>query len=202
MSICQRRTKCHFCGEPILLREPVVKGKIWIKLGETKKWIHMMYWHAKDKDGRCCWIEEGLVAVGKLRYNQGHTGRKPDNISPSDKIERQKILRRHAAFIQRMRQAMDDGNVERVLRLYHAMQKLNEEIEKYGGIPESWIISTTDTPQCIEQSLLVVSTPQQVDTSISLLSIDQTYGSASIVTTSERSPTPLESLESTQTSPS
>jgi hypothetical protein len=133
MTICTRTAKCHFCNEPILVKTPIVKGKLWRKMGEVKKWTFWMYWHPQ------CWVEEGLVAVSKMRYNPGNKGRKPKEITYIDKKARNKILCRRAAFVQRMRQAMDDGNIDRVLRLHTAMSKLNKEIEQYGGIPESWL---------------------------------------------------------------
>jgi len=134
MTWCKRKAVCHFCAKDILVRDPMVTGKLWRTKEGLIKWCLRYYWHPQ------CWLEEGYVYLGKTRYSSGNRGRKPNPIPRDEKIVRVKILRRHAAFTQRIRAAMDEGNVDNVLRLYASMQKLNTEIEQYGGIPDKWLV--------------------------------------------------------------
>jgi hypothetical protein len=142
----------------ILVREPEVRGKSWRRHGIVNKWSFMYYWHPQ------CWIDEGMVHLMKVPYSSSKTGRKPNDISYNDKIERNKILRRHAAFIQRIRLAMDEGKVDKVLRLYASMEKLKAEIMQYGGVPEKWIIVKESPDQYIPSPLPSVDSVQQDST--------------------------------------
>ena len=179
MTICRRTAKCHFCSKPIILKEPIVKGKLWRKHGELQKWSYMMYWHPY------CWADEGLVAVSKMKYDPGNRGRKQLLTGYNDKIERVKILKRHARYVQKIRESMESGNVDRVIRLYNNMEKLKAEILLYGGIPNTWLVnlnqSENSSPVSIKRNLQAVVTLQLANIYGNQLSMEVTYGSADTV---------------------
>lgn len=127
-----------------------MRGKLWRKkTGELTHWTWNYYWHAVNKDGECCWVLEGLSHLERNPYNQGVRGGKLLNISSEDKIKRLHILMRHAKYTQKIRQAMETGNVDRVIRFANSIEKLKEEITPYGGIPKKWI---TEIDQSITKS--------------------------------------------------
>jgi hypothetical protein len=158
MTWAKRKAVCHFCKKDIKVREAEVRGKSWRRHGEVNRWSFMYYWHPQ------CWIEEGTVYLMKTKYSSGNRGRKALDMSYNDKVERNKILRRHAAFVQRIREAMDNGKVDKVLRLYASMEKLKAEIINYGGIPEKWIAATDSVDQFTPKSLVSVNQAQAAPT--------------------------------------
>ncbi len=144
IAYCKREAKCHYCQQPIKARDYVVKGKLWRKLktGLTH-WSWRYYWHVKNKDGECCWLLEGIAYLEKNPYSSGLKGGKSLGLTDEDGKMRLAILRRHAKYTQKIRQAMETGNLDRIIRLATSMEKLKEEIYPLGGIPKKWITETS-----------------------------------------------------------
>lgn len=131
---CKRIAKCHYCEKHINVTEPMVTGKLWRKKKEgLLHWVIRYYWHP------LCWVEEGLNYLSKNPYNQGNRGGQPLNLSHEDRIKRLSILRRHAKYTQKIRQSMERGDLDRIIRLASSMEKLKEEILPLGGIPKKWL---------------------------------------------------------------
>ncbi len=131
---CKRTAICHYCKKPIKVQEPMVTGKLWRKVKEgVLHWIVRYYWHP------LCWVDEGLSYLQKHPYNQGLRGGQPLNLDYETKKKRLSVLRRHAKYTQKIRESMETGNLDRIIRLALSMEKLKEEILPLGGIPKSWI---------------------------------------------------------------
>lgn len=94
-----------------------------------------MRWHPE------CWLKQGLLALEKRPYvPAGNRGRKQLVMSASDKIMRNKVLRRRASFFFRLRAAAEAGQIDKVIKIMSSMERLAIEIARYGGVPESWVI--------------------------------------------------------------
>lgn len=133
MTHCRKESKCGFCPEKIKVATPMVVGKMWMKGGKVKRWTLTLRWHPQ------CWVKQGLLSLEKRPYSPaGERGRKPLSMSPEDKKERNRILARWASFMFRLREAVDNGETDKVIKIYSAAIKLIDEIEEYGGAPKSW----------------------------------------------------------------
>ena len=139
---------CSDCGMPIKAGEPCVFGRIWTtRSGEgvdkPTKWVKKLYWHVRrPDDGRCCWIEQGIIAMEKRGYVE-RRGRKALGLSEEDKLKRIAILRRRARVMQRLRfETMlppEQQDVDKVIHLGGQLGNLKEEIQLVGGVPKSWV---------------------------------------------------------------
>jgi hypothetical protein len=116
----------------------MVQGKIWRKAGVSLHWAFQYYWHVVNKDGIHCWEEQGMAYLQKHPYNQGERGGQPLGLDYDTNKKRIAVLRRHAKYMQKIRQAMQTDNVDRVIRLANSADKLKEEILPLGGVPKSW----------------------------------------------------------------
>jgi hypothetical protein len=95
------------------------------------KWRIRIKWHPD------CWIEQGIEALSKTPVIENR-GRQRMSLSDEDREKRLKILRRRASVLQRIKKEMENNNVDKQIKLGCMLGKLREEIEPYGGIPESW----------------------------------------------------------------
>jgi len=139
---------CSDCGMPIKTGEPCVFGRIWtVRSGEgvekPTKWVKKLYWHVRrEDDGKCCWIEQGIIAMMKRGYVE-RRGRKALGLPEEDKLKRIAILRRRARVMQRLRAEVElpskQQNVDRAIHLGAQLGKLKEEIQLVGGVPKSWV---------------------------------------------------------------
>ena len=118
----------------------MVVGKVWrnregqVGFGYAKRWTIKLHWHTK------CWIKQAIDALKKRPVIETR-GRVKLEISKEQSAARVKILRRHAAVVQRIRIEMSKGekqNIDRIIRLGSSINKLKEEIEPFGGVPKNW----------------------------------------------------------------
>jgi hypothetical protein len=132
---CRRERKCNFCPEKIELAQPMVEGKLWMRHGDAKRWPIRFAWHIE------CWVKQGLIVLEDKPYvAAGNRGRKKLDMPEDRHTIRVKLLRRRAAAFFRLRAAAEEGNVNLVIKTMTLMEKIAEEIEPYGGVPESWVM--------------------------------------------------------------
>ena len=132
----RKRVKCYYCEQYIEVGEYQVVCAYFMKLKHSEKtWTKAMHFHAKDP---YCWVDRAIVELGTRPYAESR-GRKPDALSDSVKVKRQKILRRRASVMQRIGNEM--GGLMRPDKLSHMVDLLEQlagEIEPLGGVPASW----------------------------------------------------------------
>ena len=135
---------CSDCGMPIKTGEPCVFGRIWTtRSGEgiekPTKWVKKLYWHVRrEDDGRCCWLEQGLIAMEKRGYVE-RRGRKAIGLPEEDSLKRVAILRRRARAMQRLRFEVEQHDIDKIIHLGEQLENLKHEILLVGGIPKSWL---------------------------------------------------------------
>lgn len=133
MTWCKRECRCAFCPEPIKLATPMVVGKLWFSKGKPHKWYRMLRWHVD------CWVKQGLMYLETHPYvASGARGRKQIQLPEEQRKERLAIIRRRASYVQRLRKAVEEGNMNKVVKIFSKIDVLKEEIESLGGMPKSW----------------------------------------------------------------
>jgi hypothetical protein len=132
----RRRVECRHCHQLIEVGEYQVVCTYFMKLKSSEKtWTKSMHFHAKDP---YCWIDQAITTLDMKPYSE-HRGRKADPISDTVKTARQKLLRRRASVMQRIRIEMEGlGRPEKLSHLADLLDTLRTDIEKFGGVPESW----------------------------------------------------------------
>ena len=88
-----------------------------------------------------CWIDRAIAEL-ESRAVVETRGRKKLEMTDATKDARTAILRRRASVIQRIKREVEspDGqNVDKIIHLGELLNKLKEEIEPLGGVPESWV---------------------------------------------------------------
>lgn len=95
-------------------------------------------WHPE------CWVVDAFVLIRANPREAVRLGRKPLDLTPEDRNERDKIIRRYAAFKQRINgygERLPDPVIEvRIQRLEVHQDILWHQIKDYGGPPEKWRI--------------------------------------------------------------
>ena len=135
---------CSDCGMPIKAGEPCVFGRIWTtRSGEgvekPTKWVKKLYWHVRrEDDGKCCWVEQGIIAMEKRGYVE-RRGRKSIGLPEEDSLKRVAILRRRARAMQRLRHEVEQQDVDKIIHLGEQLENLKDEIRLVGGVPKSWL---------------------------------------------------------------
>ena len=93
-------------------------------------------WHPE------CWVVHAFVLIRANPREIVPLGRKPLDLTPEDRNERDKLIRRYAAFKQRInayQERLPDKVIElRIERLKIHQDILWHEIRRYGGPPEKW----------------------------------------------------------------
>ena len=135
ISKTKQRGRCSFCQKDIGKGEYSVVCSHYLDRGENKrKWLMRRRFHPQ------CWIDQGIAELESrpVIENRG----RPRVASDVVTIERQKILRRRAAVLQRIRKEMsrspEDRSMDRIMHLGEMLNNLAVEIEPLGGVPESW----------------------------------------------------------------
>ncbi|GAG89138.1 unnamed protein product [marine sediment metagenome] len=98
-------------------------------------WSFFMHFHPQ------CWIDQAIAALESKPVVETR-GRKKLPMADEVRAARLKILMRRAAVTQRIRIEMakvaGEQNIDRIIHLGGELNKLKEEIEPLGGVPESW----------------------------------------------------------------
>ena len=140
-----RATECKGCGMPIATGETVVRGRLWGRNKPTEegkpRWSRTLTWHARNKDGLCCWLEEGILKVEQTPRVETR-GRKALGLSKSDNVKRVSLLKRRGSVMQRLKREAGrpegEKDYDRIINLGEQLEEIKTEVERVGGVPESW----------------------------------------------------------------
>lgn len=128
----RRRIVCRYCEKEILVGEYQVVCQHYMKLKTGKVWWFRRSFHPQ------CWIDQAIADLEKRPVVETR-GRKKMVLADADKSARTAILRRRASVIQRIKRAVGENqNTDKIIHLGEMLNKLKEEIELVGGVPESW----------------------------------------------------------------
>ena len=139
----RKRVKCFYCQKYIEIEEYQVSCQYYMKLKHSDKtWTKVMHFHAQNPN---CWLDRAIAELESRPYVEMR-GRRPDALSDSDRLVRQKILRRRASVIQRIDLEMGEresgprrpGRPNKLAHLVDLLEMLKAEIEPFGGVPKSW----------------------------------------------------------------
>ena len=131
----RKRVLCKHCEKFIESGEYQVVCQYFMKLRGDRTWRKVMHFHAKDP---YCWVERAVAEID-TRPVVELRGRKANHISDEHRVIRLRMLRRRASVMQRINNEMEGKQRPAVLsHLADLLDKLTEEIEPYGGVPESW----------------------------------------------------------------
>ena len=147
LSRCNKTVRCYYCLEDIVVGEPAVFGKLWqrkiVDGVKHLKWTVNIRWHGKRlRDGQCCWLEQGLEKLATAVHVE-HRGRKRILMSIEHRKSRLFILKKRARLVQKLKALAEAGtdkwDIDRVIEIGSQLEKLQEEIEPFGGVPRSWL---------------------------------------------------------------
>jgi len=135
ISRTRQKGKCAFCPNEITKGGYSVVCRSYKYRGEGKaKWTFQRRFHPQ------CWIDQGIQELESRGFSE--TRGRPRLASDEVTEKRQKILRRRAAVLQRIRKEMarpaKERSMDRIVHLGEMLNSLAEEIEPLGGVPESW----------------------------------------------------------------
>ncbi len=127
ITICRKQSKCNWCPKPIEKTSFKVVTSYY-----RGKWLIKKNYHTQ------CWIDQGVNALSRRPIIENRGTQRMD-ITDTSRTSRVKILRRRASVIQRIKRAVvKEDNTKEMIHLGSLLHKLKDEIEPYGGIPESW----------------------------------------------------------------
>lgn len=102
---------------------------------EPQRWSFFMRFHLQ------CWIDQAIAALESKPVIETR-GRKKLPMTDDIRAARLKVLMRRAAVTQRIRieltKPVEEQDMDRVIHLGGEINKLKDEIELLGGVPESW----------------------------------------------------------------
>ena len=128
----RKQCKCSYCPKLILNGEYQVVCQHYMKSGTGKMWWYRRSFHPQ------CWIDQAIAALANQIIVETR-GRKKIPRSDADREKRTSILRRRASIIQRIKREMGEGqDMDKIIHLGEMLNRLKEEIEPVGGVPESW----------------------------------------------------------------
>lgn len=128
----RRQGTCAHCNKPILNGEYQIVCQHYMKITGPRVWWKRRSFHIQ------CWIDQAIAAIEKRPVVETR-GRKKMALADADKTARTAILRRRASVIQRIKRAVGDGqDTDKIIHLGEMLNKLKDEIELVGGVPESW----------------------------------------------------------------
>lgn len=133
MSWCKRACQCKHCLDTIETGKPVVVGRAVLTVNGRKTYTAYR-WHPN------CWVGQALAYIEQHPFEPPAVGRKRLELDSESRDKRLAIMRRHAATLQRIRYMVrkQDMNIDAMINLGGLLAKQAEEIEQYGGVPESW----------------------------------------------------------------
>ena len=136
IKLSRRRVRCKHCNKWIETGEYQVVCQYFIKQRSGKTWTKRLQFHAKQP---YCWVDRAVTEL-EMRPHIETRGRKRDTISDANRTQRQKILCRRAAIMQRINTefASNSPRPNKLVHMLEALEKLKVEIEPFGGVPKTW----------------------------------------------------------------
>ena len=133
MRWCVKKSRCRWCGEPIVNGTPVVSVFWWNKGNpESRRWNTLHSYHPQ------CWIDQGIDYLNRNPYVPRRRIRL--TLSKEDGRRRFLLIRRFNALIQR-RKGISCGYPDSVLldiKLTQQMVDIMLEVATVGGVPKLW----------------------------------------------------------------
>ncbi len=135
----RKTTKCYHCNRDVEVGTYQIVCQYYMKVANGKTWWKRMVFHSGYGGGKNCWLDRAVAEI-ELHPPIETRGRKRGVISDENRVIRVKLLRRHAAVMQRLRVEMESNSVVgvRVAHLTESLERLGQEIEQYGGKPVGW----------------------------------------------------------------
>lgn len=134
MTWCKRRSACaEKCGEEILAGTPMIMGKMWRKGSSERKWNMVFRWHPE------CWMRAARAYLEKNPYVptvKKIGARGTLQLTDKEKLTRLSQQRRYGSLLYRYNHEYD---IPRKMKLAAKMLHVGMEIDRIGGIPESWV---------------------------------------------------------------
>lgn len=139
MNVWIRKTRkqctCAYCLKPILKGEYQVVCQHYMHLRSGRTWWKRRSFHPQ------CWIDQAVAEIEKRPVVETR-GRNKLPMADDSRAARTAIMRRRASIIQRIKREVsiteEEQNIDRIIHLGELLNKLKDEIEPYGGVPESW----------------------------------------------------------------
>lgn len=136
---CRKRAKCNHCPEDITKGSYMVVCRFYKKTknksGVEQRWQFNLKFHPQ------CWIDQAVASI-EARPVVETRGRKKVEMADDVRAARLKILMRRASVTQRIKREVskpvEEQKVDKVIHLGSLLNKLKEEIEPLGGVPQSW----------------------------------------------------------------
>lgn len=133
ISWTRKESTCKYCSKPIKLKSMSLTAKLWRKGFGALPWSKTMHFHI------ACWVQQGIDYLNLHPYvPRGNRGRKRLEVDSPTRAARLKLQRKRADLIFRIQKHIDNGDGWRVEKLALQVEGLREEMEKLGGVPESW----------------------------------------------------------------
>jgi len=138
MNVWVRKTRkkatCFYCHQEVETGTYQIVCQYWMKLKSGGAWKKRMIFHTVPN----CWLDRAIAELDSKPVLETR-GRKPINLSDPIRELRNKVLRRKASVSQRIEREMyGEMRPSKLLHLMELAEKLKEEIEPLGGVPESW----------------------------------------------------------------
>ena len=136
VSVTRKRAKCGNCNQMIETGEFQVICRYFMKLRHSERaWKKELHFHAKDP---YCWVERAVAELS-TRPRIENRGRASLAINDEQREMRKKLLQRRASVMQRINKEMETlRRPGKLIHLTDLLEKFAVEIEKEGGVPESW----------------------------------------------------------------
>lgn len=132
--IAKKPAPCFWCGKTIESGEFEVVCQYYMQMRNGRSWSKKMLFHAEPD----CWMERAKAEI-RSRPQIELRGRKALALSDEKKEERNRILRQRGSVMQRLNDEMFGRMRPARLRvLTDKLEELKEQIEEFGGVPESW----------------------------------------------------------------
>lgn len=140
----RKRVQCRYCDKYIEVGQYQVVCQYFMKLKHSgKTWVKKMFFHAREPN---CWLDRAIAEL-ETRQVVETRGRKRNAISDENREIREKILRRRASVMQRLRMTMElqgggevAGKIKagKIAHLTEMLEQFVVEIEPHGGVPKGW----------------------------------------------------------------
>lgn len=120
------------CSKPTIANgEYCVVTQWYMKTRGGKNWQKQRSFHPQ------CWIDRAVAEIERRVVTETR-GRQRMAITDVHREARLKILRKRAAIVQRIRQALAVTNYALVCKLGDKLDMCKEEIGQHGGAPAKW----------------------------------------------------------------
>lgn len=130
----RKRSTCFYCGKEIETGTYQIVCQYFMPVRGGKVWTKRMLFHTEPN----CWLDRAIAELESKPVLETR-GRKANALSDNVKEQRNKILRRRASVVQRLEKEMyGQMRPVKLLHMTQMLERLREEIDPLGGIPESW----------------------------------------------------------------